>query len=154
MKNIRSSQPCILMNFLINLVKHKFFHVSIANNKKQPPDVFYKKAVLKYFSVFQGKHLCWSLFLIKLSACRSATLLKRNSNTSGFLLNIAKCLKAHILRKICERLLLNSVYKGFSTFAGKCLCQSVVPALVFSDSHLKFLTILLKSIAIRKKALL
>ena len=58
MKNIRSSQPCILMNFLINLVKHKFFHVGIANNKKQPPDVFYKKAVLKYFSVFQGKHLC------------------------------------------------------------------------------------------------
>ena len=25
-----------------------------------------KKAVLKYFAIFTGKHLCWSLFLIKL----------------------------------------------------------------------------------------
>ena len=24
------------------------------------------KAVLKYFAIFTGKHLCWSLFLLKL----------------------------------------------------------------------------------------
>ena len=30
MKNVRSSQPCISMNFVLNSVKHKFlFHVSI-----------------------------------------------------------------------------------------------------------------------------
>ena len=34
--------------------------------KKQPPEVFYKKYVLKIFAVFTEKHLCWSLFLIKL----------------------------------------------------------------------------------------
>ena len=27
-----------------------------------------KKAVLKYFAIFTGKHLCWSLFLIKFQA--------------------------------------------------------------------------------------
>ena len=32
-----------------------------------------------------GKHLCWSYFLIKLQACRFATLLKRDSNTGVFL---------------------------------------------------------------------
>ena len=34
--------------------------------KKQPPELFYKKAVFKDFAVFSGKHLCWNLFLIKL----------------------------------------------------------------------------------------
>ena len=30
---------------------------------KQPPEVFYKKAVLKNFAIFTGKHLSWNLFL-------------------------------------------------------------------------------------------
>ena len=49
--------------------------------QKQPPDVLYKKAVLKNFTIFTGKHLYWSLFLI-----RPATLLKWYSNTGVFLL--------------------------------------------------------------------
>ena len=32
-----------------------------------------KKAVLNSFAIFTGKHLCWSLFLIKLQACRPFT---------------------------------------------------------------------------------
>ena len=48
------------------------------NNKKQPPEVFYKKAVLKNFSILTGKYLCSSLFLIKLRPFRSATFLKRD----------------------------------------------------------------------------
>ena len=38
-----------------------------------------------YFAIFTPKHLCWSLFLIKLQAWRAATLWKRDSNTSVFL---------------------------------------------------------------------
>ena len=38
--------------------------------QKQPPLVFCKKGVLKIFASFTGKHLCWSLFLIKLHAFR------------------------------------------------------------------------------------
>ena len=30
------------------------------------PEMFCKKGVLKNFAIFTGKHLCWSLFLIKL----------------------------------------------------------------------------------------
>ena len=30
--------------------------------------MFYEKGVLKNFAIFRGKHLCWSLFLIKLQA--------------------------------------------------------------------------------------
>ena len=36
------------------------------NFKKQLSNVFNKKPVLKNFAIFKGKHLCWSLFLIKL----------------------------------------------------------------------------------------
>ena len=32
--------------------------------QKQPPDVFYKKAVLKNFAIFIGKQMRWTLFLI------------------------------------------------------------------------------------------
>ena len=45
-----------------------------------------KKAVLKNLSIFIGKQLCWSLFLIKLPFFRPATLLERDSNTRVFLL--------------------------------------------------------------------
>ena len=32
--------------------------------------VFFKKTVLKNFAIFTGKHLCWSLFIIKLKVFR------------------------------------------------------------------------------------
>ena len=41
-----------------------------------------KESVLRNFT---GKHLCWSLFLIKSVAFRPVTLLKRDSNTGVFL---------------------------------------------------------------------
>ena len=53
-----------------------------------PPQVFCEKSVLKNFSNFTGKHLCWSLFLTKLQVFRSATLLKGDANTSIFLENL------------------------------------------------------------------
>ena len=40
---------------------------------KQPSEVLYEKAVLKNFEACTGKHLCWTLFLIKLQAFRAAT---------------------------------------------------------------------------------
>ena len=43
-----------------------------------------KVSVLKKFTKFTGKHLRWSLFLTRLLAFRSATLLKRQSNTQVF----------------------------------------------------------------------
>ena len=42
--------------------------------QKQPPEVFLKKCVLKNFTKFTGKRLCWSLFFIKTAGLRPATL--------------------------------------------------------------------------------
>ena len=44
-----------------------------------------RKAILKNFVIFTGKHLCWGLFLLKLQAFRPLTVLKRDFNTDIFL---------------------------------------------------------------------
>ena len=50
---------------------------SITDFKKQPLEVFYKKAFLRNLAIFNTrKHLWWSLFLIKLQILRPVALLK------------------------------------------------------------------------------
>ena len=54
--------------------------------------VLYKKAVLKNFAIFTGKHLCWSLINLKgFWACITCTPTKRFQHRS-FPVNIAKFL--------------------------------------------------------------
>ena len=47
---------------------------------KQPPEVFYKKGVLKNFTKLTGKHLRQSLFFNKDVGLTRATLLKKRLN--------------------------------------------------------------------------
>ena len=42
----------------------------ISYNQKKPPDVLYKKDVLKNFTKFTGKHLCQSLFFNKVAGLK------------------------------------------------------------------------------------
>ena len=69
-----------------------------------------KNAVLRIFAIFTGKHLCWSLFLIKLT--------KKTLQHRRFPVNIAKFLRTSLLKNICERLLLSTVktFKALSFF--------------------------------------
>ena len=68
-----------------------------------------KKGVLKNFANFIGKHLCWSLFLIKLLA-----FIKKRLQHRCFPMKIAKFLRIPNLKSICERLLLP--FLGFTKF--------------------------------------
>ena len=85
-----------------------------------------KKVDLKNFAIFKGKHLYWSLFLIKLQAFRPVNIAKY------FAVNIAKFLRAPMWKNICERLLLYRVsrlevfckYYVLKKFTEKYLCQS------------------------------
>ena len=56
----------------------------------KPLEVLHEKAVLKIFTMFIGKYLCWSLFLNNVAGLNTC--------------NIAKLLKTSILENICERL--------------------------------------------------
>ena len=47
--------------------------------------MFLKIGVLRNFAIITGKHLCWSLLLIKLQALQPATLFKTDLNNCAFL---------------------------------------------------------------------
>ena len=53
-------------------------------SKEQPPEVFYKKVVLKNFAKLTGKHLCLSLFFNKDVGLRPATLIKKDTPAQMF----------------------------------------------------------------------
>ena len=57
-----------------NRIMTKSFHMNL---KKQPPEMFCEKGVLRNFTKFTRKHLCQSLFFNKVAGPRPATLLKK-----------------------------------------------------------------------------
>ena len=61
-----------------------------------------KRAHLKNFAIFKGKHLSWSLLLIKFPC----DFIKKRIQLNCISLNIAKFLRTPTLKKICERVLL------------------------------------------------
>ena len=67
--------------------------------QKQPREEFYKRSVLKIFAIFTGKHLSWSLFIIKLQALRPEGL------------NFDKFLKTLFFSEHLWRMLLNMASK-------------------------------------------
>ena len=80
-----------------------------------------KKGVLKKFVNFTEKHLCWSLFLIKLQVWACIFIKKRLQHWC-FPVNFAKFLRTCILKNICERLLLfvspqNTIANSSGVFA-------------------------------------
>ena len=70
------------------------------------PEVFCKKAVLRNFAKFTGKHLCQSLLSNKVAGLRPATLLKKRLGHSCFPVNFAKFLRAPFLKEHPRWLLL------------------------------------------------
>ena len=75
--------------------------------QKEPPEVFCKKAILKNFAKFTGKHLCQSLFFHKVACLRPATLVKTRLWHRCLLVNFAKFLKTLFITEYCQWLLLS-----------------------------------------------
>ena len=65
-------------NSIMGKLYQRHLNVNCRSSRLQ---MFFKIDVLKNSVNFTWKYLCWSLFLLKLQAFRSATLLKRDSNT-------------------------------------------------------------------------
>ena len=73
-----------------------------------------KRSVLNNFANFTGKHLCWSLFLIKLQACH---FIKKRFRHRCFPVNTAKFLRTPILKNIYKRLFLTFLLTSCQTMA-------------------------------------
>ena len=69
------------------------------NNIYSCPQVFYQKTNRKRFAKFSGKHL-QSLFLNKITGCRTTTRLKRDSSTGVTLWNFRKFSKQAFYRNL------------------------------------------------------
>ena len=85
---------CILNTSLIIVSEYFSAYVSVFSiitstlNQQSSEAVFHRCPLKQVFEKFRNvhmKHLCRSLFLITLQACKSAILLKRDSNTGVFL---------------------------------------------------------------------
>ena len=70
--------------------------------------MFLKKAVLKNFAIFTGKHVCWNLFFNKNASLQGPSFIKKR---------LEKFLRTPILKNICERLLLRVSLEPFSIWS-------------------------------------
>ena len=112
--------------------KRKFWKYKKRKPSESALEVFSEKSIFKNFPKFTGKHLCWSLFLIKLQS-RGLTPIEPITKPS----TITRPEKEEIIYRssrpevFCKK----GVLRNFVKFAGKHLCQSLSfnkVALVFS----------------------
>ena len=71
--------------------------------------MFLKKELLKNFTKFKGKHLCWSLFFNKDPGLRPATLLRKRLQ-QRFSCEFCEVFKNTFLQNTSRRLLLFLIY--------------------------------------------
>ena len=90
--------------------------------QKQPSEVFIENAALKNFGIFTEKHLCWSLFLIKMQACN---FIKRRLQHGCFPVNIAKFLRTPILKNIYGKAIVKMV-RNYSYNSISCHVQKLL----------------------------
>ena len=80
--------------------------------QKQPPEVFCKNDVLKNFTIFTEKRLCWSHLFDKVaeSSClQHSRFIKKRLQHRCFSVNITNFLKTRIMKNICEELFLKKL---------------------------------------------
>ena len=65
---INVKDKCLHSQFIIQFLSKFIFNLVTASTFINCPNMFSEKGVLKNFALFTGKHLCWSLFSIKLQS--------------------------------------------------------------------------------------
>ena len=68
------------------------------SEKCNEQNVFHKKAVLKNFALFTGKHLCWNLCFNKNAGLQAWSFIKKRLQHRCFLANIEKILRTLIMK--------------------------------------------------------
>ena len=102
--------------------------------QKQSPDVFYKKALVKNFAIFQKKTSVWESLFDKASGLSPCNFIKKRLQHKCFPVKFAKFLRTPILKNIYERLLLFFVLCMYlNYYKGRrwrvmlfCVCFSIV----------------------------
>ena len=90
-----------LLLFLFHILKHHSRKCHSTWIKSSLPELIYKKSVVKHFSKFTGKHLCWT----RLLSCERLRhrCLKLNSYFEGHLRTAASSDYWRVIRKVYIR---------------------------------------------------
>ena len=72
------------------------------SEKYDEQEACYKKTVINNFTMFTGKHLCWSLFFNKNTGLEACNFIKKRLQHRCFLDYAAKFLSTAILKNICD----------------------------------------------------
>ena len=75
-----------------------------------------KKAILKHFVIYTGKHMCRGLYFTKVAAYQACGFIKRILQHRYVLAYIRKFMRRPILKNICERLHCWKVFCEIRTF--------------------------------------
>ena len=87
------------------------------NFKKQPPEVFYEKTVLKNCAILTRKHLCWSVFLMSWQAYTFNNIKKRLKS---------RCFSVNIVK-----IFINT---DFGEHLWSCFCNFLIQ-IIFSENN-------------------
>ena len=74
-----------LKTVLLKINTIYYYYIRLPFNRNILPEVLCEKDVLKNVARLTAKDECWCFFLIKLQVVGPVTLLKKESNTGGFL---------------------------------------------------------------------
>ena len=85
--------------------KEFYNHIKVLE-KYNEQRVLYKKTFLNNFAIFTEKNLFWCLFFNKNAGLQVCNFIENRLQHRCFLVNIAKFLRTHVLKNICEQLLL------------------------------------------------
>ena len=91
------------------LGKNRLIGILVNNYSGSPEEatgVLQKKSVLKNFTKFTGKHLCWILFFNKVAGLRPAAVVKKTLQHRCFPENFVKFSRTPFLQNASRRLLL------------------------------------------------
>ena len=104
-----------------------------------------KKDVLRNFKDFTGKHLCWSLSLIKLHVCNH---LIWGTSVNEFLNGSLWSIFSMNLRNVVEMLAPGEIKVQWCRFENLLLCLCSYKSSTFGISHLKICKILKKEVSL------
>ena len=87
------------------------FHFESIKFRSRRSQMSFERDVFKSFTIFTGKHLCWSLFVIKFPAFKPANLLKKRLQHRYFHINIAKFLRTAFFIEHLRQLLFKAIFE-------------------------------------------
>ena len=101
--------------------------------KKQQTEVFYKKDVLKSFTKFTGKHLCWSLYFNELITCEFCEVFRNDNILINSMVTLfIRCKFKWVISFIFAA---NSEF-WFSELFGHTICKLITALIAFSVAFL------------------